>query len=202
MADGDYWARNSTPKWRSVASTLRGGQDVSTVASIAREAYAETMRLGKGVPGLNELVAAFVAAATKGERERWLKVGEEVRREASHHAHTEQAVCAGQALLETDSGRLREMDTAALGRELAHATAQRIAEQHFARCTNGEIPDCFDGPADLRAFRGAAIARMDLPGLAREMLAHEDGLGFRAPRRAVPAAGTEGMIDVPLVPVR
>lgn len=199
MADGDYYARNLAPKWRKVGNTLLGGQDVDVVAGIAREAFSQTMRRGNGVPGLSELCAAFAAAARTGDRDGWTVTNEEVRRASRHHANTEVAAMAGQALLENDGDRLRHMSDGDLGEVLAKETADRIAHHHFVRCRQGVLPDTFASIGELRQREQDAITRMDLRGLAREMLRHEDGRDFRAPARKTSAAGTEALVGRPLI---
>ena len=132
MADGDYYARNLAPKWRKVGNTLLGGQDIAIVADLATQAFAETMRLSHGVPGLHQLCEAFAVAARDGARDAWMDTNEAVRRATRHHANTEIAVMAGEALLENHAERLRSMPTHELAEELAAATADRIAGYHGA----------------------------------------------------------------------
>ena len=194
MADGDYYARNLAPKWRKVGNTLLGGQPAETVANLAREAFAETMRLGNGVPGLTRLCDAFVAAAHDGERGAWLAAADEIRRDAKHHANIEIAVMAGQVLLETQAGRLQHMSSGDLAETLAQATVQRIAQHHFAKCRQGSLPSTFAGIAELRAREREAMARLNSGALAREMLRREDGRGFTAPPRETPALGTAALL--------
>lgn len=199
VADGDYYARNLAPKWRRVGNTLLGRQDVGVVAGLAREAFSETMRLGNGVPGLNQLCVAFAAAAQTGDRDGWTAINEEVRRASRHHANTEIAAMAGQALLENDCDRLRSMSDRELSEVLAEEIADRIANHHFMRCRQGTLPESFTSIGELRQREREAIARMDLAGLSREMLRHEDGRDFRAPARQTSAAGTEALVGRTLI---
>ena len=199
MADGDFYAKNLAPKWRAVARTMDGQQDAEVVASLAREAFAETMRLAHGVPGLSLFVDAFEKAARSGDRDTWLATSELVRRAARHHANTEQAALAGQLLLENHGSRLASLSAETLAQELAEATAKRIAQHHFARCHQGRLHESFAVASELHALGEAAIARMDIPALARELLQHEDGVGFKAPPRQTPAAGTAALLSRPLV---
>jgi hypothetical protein len=157
------------------------------------------MRLGNGVPGLNELCGAFAAAALDGDRDTWTAINEEVRRAVKHHANTEIAAMAGQALLENDDGRLRAMSEDELAETLAKATADRIARHHFAKCHQGRLPDTFASASELQARAREALACMDTAGLAREMLRHEDGRAFKAPARQTSAAGTQRLIGRTLV---
>jgi hypothetical protein len=199
MADGDYYARQLAPKWRKVGNTFLGGQDVGVVAGLAREAYAETMRVGNGVPGLNQLCTAFAGAARDGQRDAWTATTEHVSRDNRHHANTEIVALAGQALLENDDGRLRDMSYSALATALAEATARRIAQQHLDKCRQARIADDGASVGDLQRRQRAAIAGMDIAGLAREMLRAEDGRGFRAPARQASAVGTQRLIGRTLV---
>ncbi len=130
MADGDYYARKLAPKWRKVGNTLLGGQSADVVADLACEALAETMRLGNGVPGLNGLCEAFVAAVLDGERGAWIAATDDIRRNAKRHANIEIAVMAGQVLLENHADRLRDLSDADLTTALAEATVSRIAQHH------------------------------------------------------------------------
>jgi hypothetical protein len=199
MADGDYYARNSTPAWRKVENTLLGGQDFGFVAQLATSAFAETMRLGNGVPGLSRMSHALAAAARDGQRDQWGTMIESMRREHHHHAHTETIALAGQALLENDGDRLRNMSHAAIAEELSKATAERIAQQQFSKCRQGRSADDGAGVGELQRRERAAIARMDIAGLGREMLRAEDGRGFRAPARDSKPTGTEGLLGRTLV---
>jgi hypothetical protein len=199
VADGDYYARNSTPKWRQVGNTLLGSQDVRVTAGLATQAYAEMMRLGNGAPGLNGLAVAFAGAARDGDRDRWMATVEQARREHRHHANTENVVLAAQALLENDDGRLRNMSYERLATTLAEAATRRIAQQQFEKCRLGREAQDGASLADLQGRQQAAIGAMDLPGLAQEMLRHEDGRGFKAPARQTAAVGTEGLIGRTLV---
>jgi hypothetical protein len=194
MADGDYYARNSAPGWRKVTNTLLGGHNVGLVAQFAERAFAETMRLGHGVPGLNQLSVALAAAARDGDRGRWAGAIEQARREHRHHAHTESIALAGQALLENDGDRLRNLSHPALAEALSEATARRIAQQQLSKCRQGRPADDGAGIAELQGRERAVIERMSIPRLAREMLRAENGSGFKAPSRDRPATGTEGLI--------
>lgn len=200
MADGDYYARNLAPKWRKVGNTLLGGQDADVVAGLAREAFSETMRRANGVPGLGQLCRAFIAAVRGGDRDGWMAANEEIRRTARHHPNTEVAAMAGQALLENEGNRLQRMDSGQLSELLAKETAARIAQHHFDRCRRGVLPDDLSAIRALRRREQEAIARMDVPGLASELLRHEDGSGFRAPARQVEPAGTAALVGRTLVP--
>jgi hypothetical protein len=199
MADGDYYARNSSPGWRKVTSTLLGGQDVGVIARFADRAYAETMRLGNGVPGLNHLSFALAAAAREGDRDRWTATIEKMRRDHRHHAHTESIALAGQGLLENHGNRLRNMSHDGIATMLSEATARRIALQQLQRCRQGRTTDDGAGIAELQRRERAVIDHMDIPGLAREALRAEDGRGFTAPARQSPAIGTEALIGRTLV---
>lgn len=199
MADGDYYARNSTPGWRKVANTLLGGQDVGLVAGVATHAFAETMRLGNGAPGLGRLSHALAEAARDGRRDRWTSAVEQARREHRHHAHTETIALAGQALLENDGDRLRNMSQPAIASALTESSARRIAQQQLDKCCQGRAPEDGGGVRERQAREHSVIDRMDIPGLAREMLRAEDGRGFKAPPRDTPAAGTEALIGRTLV---
>jgi hypothetical protein len=199
VADGDYYAGKLAPKWRKVGNTLLGGQPAELVANLACEAFAETMRLGNGVPGLTRLCEAFVAAVLDGERGAWIAAADDVRRDAKHHANTEIAAMAGQVLLENHADRLRDMTYVELTEALAEATVGRIAQHHFAKCRQGSLPSTFVGIAELQSRERDAMARLNTAGLAREMLRREDGRGFAAPARETPALGTAALLGQSLV---
>lgn len=198
MADGDYYARNLAPGWRKVANAIAGGQQLDLVVSFATKAYAETMRLSNGVPGLGMLVEAIVAAARDGDRAQWTAAGDAACRAARHHANTQIAVLEGQKLLENEGERLRTMSASALAQALAEATAQHIAAHHVERCQGAGLPESFGSVAELRALQREIRSDMPIGKLAAEMLRHEDGRGFATPRRTAPAVGTAGLIDTPL----
>ena len=198
MADGDYYARKLAPGWRKVGNAIRGGQPLDLVAGLATKAFAETMRLSNGVPGLSALAGALVGAAQEGDRQRWVTAAHDACRASQHHANTQIAVLEGQRLLENQAERLRGMSAPGLARELAEATATHIAAHHLDRCVGPELPDHCDSVSALRAFERDVRAAMPLEKLAAETLRHEDGVGYVTPRRETPAAGTAGLIDRPL----
>ena len=198
MADGDYYARNLAPGWRKVGATIAGGQAFESVVDLAATAFGQTIRLGNGVPSLDALAAAFCIAAQRGDRAHWTAAGDEACRASRRHASTEMAVLAGQQLLETESDRLRSMSADERRLVFVEAAARRIAEHHLHRCLGGELPDTFGSMSELRAYQAAVRDALPIAELAAGMLAHEDGQGFRKPRRARPPKGTAAMIDVRL----
>jgi len=194
MADGDFYSRNLAPKWRKVGNTLGGGQDLGVVCGLASEAFAESMRLSRGVPGLRELCHAFAAAARDGDRNAWLATSEQVRRDARHHPNTEITAMAGQALLETDAGKRPGLSDGELHETLARASVDGIAQHHLARCRQSQLAAAFATVGELQARERDVISGIDTMALARELLRHEDGQGFRAPARRTASAGTEHLI--------
>jgi hypothetical protein len=198
MADGDFYSRNLPPKWRKVGNTLGGGHELAVVCGLASEAFADSMRRSDGIPGLGRLRGAFAAAARDGDRDAWRATSEPVRRDARHHPNTELAAMAGQKLLETDADRLRRMSAGDLDVTLAKASVEGILQHHLVRSRQPKLPAAYTSAGELQAHEREVIRGVDTAGLARELLRHEDGQGFRAPARRTASAGTEQLLDRPL----
>jgi hypothetical protein len=198
MADGDYYARNLAPGWRTVARGIDGRQDLDFLIDSTVKAYADTMRRGGGVPGLNSLVEPFIAAA-RGNRERWEQGTDDALREQRGHYNTHKLIEAGQILLETRGERLCEMSDAQLRQEFAEAGTTKILDHNLMRCWQGQLPEAYSHVRELREVQRSIVERVDVSRLAAETLTHEDGVEFRAPRRQRAAAGTAGVMNRTLV---
>lgn len=201
MADGDYYGRKLGPGWRTVATAIAGAQPLEFIVAAATTAYARTMRLGDGVPGLTAQAEAFAVAAAGGSRERLEDVLAQTQLDSRHHPHTHAAALAAEALLESQPERLAAMTSDEASRTYVEAAVRQIAAHHLERCQADTLPVAYGSMAALRGFQQRILNAMPVGKLGTELLRHEDGQGFKAPRRAKPPVGTAAMLhrrlDVP-----
>jgi hypothetical protein len=182
--------------WRKPARLTKSGAVPSTVAHHLSDALAQTVRQKGGCPGLNDLLDA--AGTRQGL---WDQPDSRLQAaELSENDHVRMAADVLRSRLA--AGKPVDADPAAKERAGQEVVTRFLDHYFFGRLPKWVGKEPFADLSDLQRFRADCLREMDLPGLARRLIRHEDGKGFARPPRRLEKLTTRGMLHRPIRDLR
>jgi hypothetical protein len=182
--------------WRKPARLTKSGAARSTVAHHLSDALAQTVRQKGGCPGLNDLLDA--AGTNQGL---WDQPDSRLQAaELSENDHVRMAADVLRSRLA--AGKPVDADPASVERAVQEIVTRFFDHYFFGRLPTWVGKGPFAGLNDLQRFRAACLSEIDLPGLARRLIRHEDGKGFARPPRRLEKWTTRGMLHRPIRDLR
>jgi len=182
--------------WRKPARLTKGGAARSTVAHHLSDALAQTVRQKGGGPGLNDLLDA--AGTNQGL---WDQPDSRLQAaELSENDHVRMAADVLRSRLA--AGKPVDADPAAIERAVQEIVTRFLDHYFFGRLPRWVGKEPFADLNDLQRFRADCLREMDLLGLARRLIRHEDGKGFARPPRRLERWTTRGMLHRPIRDLR
>jgi hypothetical protein len=182
MPDCDRIPTYLAAPWRKVFRYLQGRESAERTAEAVSSALAATLRTTQGVPGIRSIAAQMQgAAATAMITRSHIPDSSAARR----HVPTDIAERAAAALAATMQERLALVSPDEAALLLARRLLADLAFHYgFDRMAPLLASEGTYGRQELQSWLSEILASDQISKLAKQLLAHSDGSGLRAPRRS------------------
>jgi hypothetical protein len=182
VPDCDRFPTYLTPRWRKVLRYLHGREPAERIADAVTSALADTLRTTQGVPGIQSIAAQMQgAAATAMITRSRIPDSSAARR----HVPTDIAERAAAALAATSPEQLRLVSPDQAALLLARRLLADLAFHYgFDRMAPLLTREGTYSRRELQSWFSEILASDQISKLAKQLLAHPDGSGLRAPRQS------------------